>query len=263
MRIFNDKYFNRTLYRLALPIALQELMLALVAAADAIMLGRLDQDSMTAVSLATQIQFIQGTILYSVVEAISALAAQYWGKKDRKTAVDIMCIGLRVSGFICIVFFIGTVFFPRMLMNLMTNSELLVDIGVEYLKIAGWSYLIIGTSRCYLCMMKIYGCEKQAAVISSTTVVLNIVLNAIFIFGLFGIPSMSVRGAAVATVISRIIEIGWCIVFSLGKGHVHPSFKALFTRIRVLSADFARTVLPLIGAGLLWGIGFTAYTSFM
>ncbi|MDD7219533.1 MAG: MATE family efflux transporter, partial [Clostridia bacterium] len=193
--MFSDKEFCRKLFQLTLPIALQSLMLASVAAADAIMLGSVEQNSMAAVSLATQIQFIQNMILTAIVSASGILGAQYWGKGDKRSVNDIFCISLRYAGVVSLLFFVGCIFFPRYLMMIFTNEEVLIHIGIRYLKIAGWSYLLTGISQCYLAIMKVSDHASQTAMISSGAVVINIVLNAVFIFGLFGLPAMEVQGA--------------------------------------------------------------------
>lgn len=261
--LFLDKRFLKKLWQLALPIAFQNLMLASVAAADALMLGRVTQDSMAAVSLATQIQFIQNMILAAIISPIVILGAQYWGKKDIKTVNDIFCIGLRLCVGVSLIFFIGCIFFPRYLMLIFTNEETLILIGVRYLKVAGWSYLLTGISQCYLAIMKVSEHAVQTAVVSTVAVLSNIVLNAILIFGLFGAPAMEVRGAAAATLISRIIEFAWVVVFSYKKGYIHPDWSRLFKRNRLLFRDFQRCALPILGACLFWGVGFTSYSAFM
>ena len=260
---FSDNIFLKKLGRLAAPIALQNLMLASVAAADALMLGRVTQNSMAAVSLATQIQFIQNMILMAIISPIVILGAQYWGKKDEKTVNDIFCIGLRLSVAVSLLFFIGCVFFPRYLMLIFTNEEVLIEIGVRYLKVAGWSYLLTGISQCYLAIMKVSEHAVQTAVVSSGAVIINIVLNAVFIFGLFGVPAMEVQGAATATLISRVIELVAVVIFSYRKGYIHPNWSRFFRRNKLLFGDFQRCALPLLGACLFWGIGFTSYSAFM
>ncbi len=260
---FSDNIFLKKLGRLAAPIALQNLMLASVAAADALMLGRVTQNSMAAVSLATQIQFIQNMILMAIISPIVILGAQYWGKKDEKTVNDIFCIGLRLSVAVSLLFFIGCVFFPRYLMLIFTNEEVLIEIGVRYLKVAGWSYLLTGISQCYLAIMKVSEHAVQTAVVSSGAVIINIVLNAVFIFGLFGAPAMEVQGAATATLISRVIELVAVVIFSYRKGYIHPNWSRFFRRNKLLFGDFQRCALPLLGACLFWGIGFTSYSAFM
>ena len=242
---------------------LQSLMLALVAACDALMLGRVDQNSMAAVSLATQVQFIQNMIISAVVGAASILGAQYWGKKDIKTLKDIFAISLRLCGISSILFWLACVFFPRYLMLIFTNDQELISIGISYLELAGWSYLLTGISQCYLTVMKVSDHAKQTAIISSTAVVLNIILNAIFIYGLIGVPAMGVQGAAIATLISRMIELLLAVTLSFKKDFVNPDLRRLFKHNAVLSADFVRTAWPLLGASLFWGIGFTSYTAFM
>lgn len=246
-----------------IPIVLQNLMLALVAVADAFMLGGLDQNYMSAVSLATQIQFIQNMFLAAATASLGILGAQYWGKGDIRTLDDIFCMALRLCGLVSIVFFAACMFFPRYLMLLFTNETVLIDYGISYLRIAGFSYLLTGISQCYLVIMKTSEHAKTTAIISSATVCINIVLNAIFIFGGLGIKPMGVRGAATATLIARIIELICSIVISYRPNYIHPYMGHLFKRNKQLSADFRKCAMPLLGACLFWGIGFTSYSSFM
>lgn len=254
-KIFSDKRFNSQLVKLAMPIIIQSLMLASVAAADAFMLGGVDQNSMSAVSLASQIQFIQNMAISSIVAAAAILGAQYWGKGDTNTIGKIFCLSIRSCFLVSFVFFIGCVFFPRYLMILFTNEEELITIGIHYLQIAGWSYLLTGLSQCYLTILKVTDHTADSAKISTAAVLINIVLNAIFIFGLFGVPAMGVQGAALATLIARIIELLWCIVLSFKKGYLRLNLGGLFKRYALLSKDFTKCFLPLLGAALLWGIG--------
>lgn len=262
-RLFSDKIFLRKLFQLTAPIALQSLMLALVAAADAIMLGSTDQNSMAAVSLATQVQFIQNMLLMAFASASGILGAQYWGKGDKRTVNDIFCISIRYSGLVSALFFAGCVFFPGYLMRIFTNEEVLISIGVQYLRVAGWSYLLTGFSQCYLAIMKVSDHAAQTAMISSGAVILNIVLNAVFIFGLFGVPAMGVQGAALATLIARVVELAWCILCSLRKGYLRPDWSRFFKAEHILIKDFRKCALPILGASLFWGVGFASYTAFM
>ena len=259
--LFDDKPFYRKLVAIMAPIALQNLMLAMVAAADTVMLGRVDQNAMAAVSLATQIQFVQNMILGVVVSVIGILGAQYWGKGDKVVLGKLFGMGIRHCVVISVAFFIGCVFFPRYLMRLFANDETLIAIGVKYLKIAGWSYLLTGVSQCYMAIMKVSEHVPRTAWISSVTVVINIILNSIFIFGLFGVPAYGAEGAAIATLIARVIEVLWCIASSYQNGFIRLELRDLFRFERLLANDYWRCALPLLGAYLFWGIGFTSYTA--
>lgn len=259
----NKKVFYRNLARLALPISLQSLMLASVAAGDALMLGKVAQDEMTAVSLATQIQFVQNMFLAAVTAAGAILGAQYWGKGDRRTLEDVFNIMLWFCGVVSVVFFLACELIPAQLMCIFTNDAPLIAIGSSYLRIAGWSYLLTGISQCYLTTMKVSEHVKPGAFISCCAVVLNICLNAVFIFGLLGAPRMQARGAALATTIARVIELVLCIGVSLQESYIRPAFDRFLRLPRQLGADFVKQCLPLMGGSLCWGVGFTSYTAIM
>lgn len=259
----NRKEFYRNLTRLALPIMLQSLMLASVAAGDALMLGKIAQDEMTAVSLATQIQFVQNMFLGAIAAAGAILGAQYWGKGDRQTLEDIFNMILRFCGIISVIFFLACELMPGQLMLIFANDASLISIGSSYLRIAGWSYLLTGISQCYLTMMKVSDHVKPGAIISSCAVLLNIALNAVFIFGLLGAPRLQAKGAALATTISRIVELALCIAVSSKASYIRPVFGRFLKQSKQLKIDFLRQCLPLLGGSLCWGVGFTSYTAIM
>ena len=255
------KEFYGKLKKLTLPIAFQSLMLASVAAGDALMLGRVAQDQMTAVSLATQIQFVQNMFIMSVTAAGSILGAQYWGKGDRAALQKLFNLMLRWSGLISFLFFAACEVVPEALMHLFSHDDPIIAIGSGYLRIAGFSYLMTGISQCYLTTMKVTDHVNPCAWISSGAVVLNILLNAVFIFGLLGMPEMEARGAALATTLARAAELALCVAFSAGEKYIRPAWNRLFERQRELALDFRKQCLPLLGGGLFWGVGFTSYTA--
>ena len=127
--LISKKEFYGNLTRLALPIALQSLMLASVAAGDALMLGKVAQDEMTAVSLATQIQFVQNMFLSAATAAGAILGAQYWGKGDRRTLEDIFNMMLQFCGIVSVLFFLACEFMPEQLMRIFAEDAGLISIG--------------------------------------------------------------------------------------------------------------------------------------
>lgn len=258
-----DREFLHKFMILTVPLALQGLLLASVAACDAFMLGRVDQNSMASVSLASQIQFLQNNFVSAAVAVEAILGAQYWGKGDKDTICDVFFLTLRLSGLTSLFFFLLCEFSPTFLMKIFASDGQLIAIGTEYLRIAGWSYLLTGVSQCYLALFKITDHPKTAAGISMAAVLLNIVLNALLIFGLMGMPEMGVRGAALATLIARAVEFVLSLSFSLRKGYLWPSLTAFFRKNRQLRKDFYRCAIPLIGAYLFWGVGYTSYSAFM
>ena len=260
---FTDRAFYRKLVRLALPITLQALLVALVAACDAAMLGRVDQNAMAAVSLATQIQFLQNMGVFAITTAIALLGAQYWGKGDRESVGRIFRIGLRSVGFVSATVAALCLVCPRALMLAFAQDGPLADIGAGYLRIAGLSYLLVGVSQCYLTILKVSDRAALAAKIAGGAVALNIVLNAVFIYGLGPVPALGARGAALATLLARVAELAAAALSARAPDAVRPEWRRLFERMPGLSGDFRRAVLPLVGGVVFWGCGFASYTAVM
>ena len=175
--LFSDRRFNSKLFHLALPIAFQNFMLACVAASDTIMLGSLEQNAMAAVSLASQIQFVQNVTVTGVIAAFQILGAQYAGKSDKKTVDKLFCMSLRICVLVSLVFSFLCFFIPAGMMKIFTNEDVLISYGVSYLKIAAISYLITGFSQCLIALIKLGKNTAAVAKISTVAVILNIILN--------------------------------------------------------------------------------------
>ena len=176
-----DQTFYKKLAGLMIPIMFQNLMLASVAVADAIMLGSVREEFDGGCLIGDTDSVHPEYVLGAIVASVAILGAQYWGKGDQDTLNDIFCMALRLCGAVSVVAFVGCVFFPQYLMRIFTNETVLIDIGILYLQLAGWSYLLTGITQCYLTIMKISEHAKQTARISGGAVVLNIILNAVFI----------------------------------------------------------------------------------
>ena len=234
----DKKIFYKKLFTLVLPIAFQNFMTAAVSASDAIMLGVISQEALSAVSLAGQIQFVLSLFLAALTIGTTILAAQYWGKGDKVSVEKILAIVLKFSSIISLVFFLGTLFIPETLMRIFTPDADLISQGVQYLRIVGVSYLLMGISQIYLCIMKNSGYTLKSTVIGSVSVVTNIVLNAVFIFGVWKIPAMGIAGAALATVLSRVLELIWAFLESLRRDRIKLHLKYEIHAERDLRRDF-------------------------
>ena len=200
-----DKGLYKQLFSLVLPITLQNLMMSLVSTSDAVMSGMLNQDSLSAVSLATQVAFINSLFFGSFVGGATVLASQYWGKKDEKTVEDVFAVTMRYSLIVGAIFSLLTFLFPMQIMRIFTADVTLIEIGASYLRMASLSYVLTGISQAFLCIMKICEHATLSLLIGSSSVVINIILNAFLVFGLVGFPKMGVQGAALATVIAKAI----------------------------------------------------------
>ena len=255
--------FSRNLLRLAVPIVLQNLVTTAVSSADVIMLGFVSQDALAAGSLASQIMFILNLVYSGISSGVIMLAAQYWGKQDTFTIERIMGIGMRISILISTVFFILAFFFPALLMRIFTNDMQLVSTGIPYLKIVSFSYLFMSISQVYLCTMRTIERVIFATAANASALLLNILLNAVFIFGLLGAPKMGIAGVALATTIARGIEFVICMLDALKFKTIRFRPSTIFERHKLLFADFMKYSLPAFGNEVSWGLAFSMYSVIM
>ena len=255
--------FRRKLTSLILPITFQQFMLAVVSASDALMVGAIGQDLLSAVSLASQITFVYNLFLMAMTIGTSMFAAQYWGKGDKDAVERILGIVLRSSMSVSFVFFFAATFFPGLLMRIFTTDPQLIHYGVQYLQIVGLTYLLCGISQVYLCIMKNSGLASMSMLISSAAALLNIILNAVLIYGLFGAPRMEAGGAAAATAIARGVELLWVLAELTKKGRIKIRFAYIRRPDQGLRKDFWHYTLPVQGNELVWGGDFTMYSVIM
>lgn len=252
---------RKEIVRLALPIALQQFMTALVGACDAIMLGKLSQDAMSAVSLATQVTFVFNLFMFAFMAGENMFVAQYYGKGDYTGISQVFSLVTKICGCIAVVFLAGTLFFPEQLMRILTNEETLIVLGSEYLRVIGISYVFSGIAQTFLAIMKNCGAVNMSTLINGVMVILNIALNAVFIFGLSGFPKMGIKGAALATVLATVVQFLWSV------GYVLCRIRAVKFSLRScekkLFGRFWQKVVPLLINNLAWGIGFSMYSVIM
>lgn len=259
------KLIKQNLWSLILPITFQQFMLALVSASDAFMLGRLSQDALSAVSLAGQIAFLFNLVMAALTIGTNMFAAQYWGTRDRESIRQVMGLALRTAFLTALLFCAGAVFAPRMLMRIFTDDAALIGAGAAYLRAVGLSYLLSGVSQLYLCILKNTGQAGKSMAVSSATVVLNVLFNAVLIFGAPGIPALGITGAALATVLANAAGLIWCVCESLREDGIRPDISRLGiqTRSRELEKRFWRYTAPVLANELVWGGGFAMYTVIM
>lgn len=255
--------FNKDIVRLALPIVLQNIVTTAVSSADVIMLGFVGQNSLASGSLANQIMFILNLVHAGISSGIIMLAAQYWGKKDVNTIEHIMGIGMQLSLFISGVFFVSAFFFPHLLMRIFTNDSSLILSGIPYLRMVSFSYLFMSFSQVYLSTMRSIERVKFSTVANAIALILNIILNAVFIFGLLGAPKLGIVGVALATVIARAVEFIICIIDNFIPKNIHFHIKTVLEVNKVLFLDFLKYSLPAFGNEIVWGVAFSMYSVIM
>lgn len=259
-----QKNIYKSLFQIVMPITFQYLMTSLVSASDAFMLGFLNQESLSASSLATQVAFVYSLFYGAFVYGLNVLAAQYWGIKDEKAVEKVLAITMRYALLVGLIFSLATLLFPEQIMHIFTSDAVLITRGAEYLRAVSLSYVLTGFSQVYFGIMKVCDRAGLSSFICSLAVVINIVLNAIFIFGLFGFPKLGIIGAAIATVCARAFEVVFVIVSVFQKKcPVMRMNYLLHVDDKELHKDYWKYTVPLLINQIGWGGGVTMYSVIM
>lgn len=252
----DPKSFCKELWSLAVPIALQSLLTALIGATDALMLGRLHQDAVSAVSLANQIVFVMNLFIGAVVGGGGALIAQYWGKGDKSMVRNLFCMILKWAAGISFVFFAGAMLVPELLMKIYTGDTALIEIGASYLRAVSFSYLFSGITQCYYLMMKLEGKASKSVMISVVTLVVDVVLDFFLIYGIAGVPKLGANGSAYSTVAVELVALIWVLAESHRGESIRPDIQSFRWFSSAVTKEFFSISLPMLGSALAWGLGF-------
>ncbi len=252
--------FNRQIFQLSVPIIIQNLLSAAVNSADVVMLNYVGQSAISAVSLAANYSNILFMVYYGLGTGASLMCAQYFGKNNMHAIHAIEGIALRFSIAISVVVALIAFTIPQYMMQIFTSDPELIAIGSSYLRIMGITYICWGITEIYLAILRSIGRVNICMALNLLAFALNVLLNAVFIFGLFGLPKLGATGVAIATAISRLIELIACIVVSFFSKDVKLNLAYMFIRSKVLLSDFIRLSLPALGNDVAWSIGFSMYS---
>lgn len=252
--------FYKNALKITLPIAFQNFMDACVNSADVIMLMLVGWTEQAASSLAGNVAFVLNMLLFGMSSGASVLAAQYWGIKDKRSIERVMALALKISISIGLAVTLFTLFAPEAVMRIFTDEQPMIDAGTKYLRMMSPSYVLSSFVVVYLAVMR--SCErvKMSAIVHSSAVTLNIVLNACFIFGFWFFPKKGIEGVALATTITRALEAAVCVIDTLLTDGVRIRIKDFFERNKQLFRDFMRFSLPAAANDMVWGLAFSVYS---
>ncbi len=256
MSIFvKDTGFYKNFFSLMSVMVLQSLVTTSVSLADNVMLGNYSESALAGVALAVQIQFILNMIVMGVGEGIVVLSSQYWGLKDLESIKKIINCAVRTAGILSLAAGIFVFFFPNFTLSLFTSDQTVIAEGVKYLQIICFSYLLFALTNTLLAGLRSVETVKIGFYISMSTLIINVILNYILIYGNFGAPRLGVQGAAIATLIARIIEFFIVVIYlSRFDKKLKLTLKSFKKLDPILYKDYIRVGIPVVISNAMWGI---------
>jgi putative MATE family efflux protein len=258
-----DRQFYRTLWSLAVPILLQNLVTQCLSLTDTFMVGLLGERQLAAVTLANTPFFVVLMMIFGMQSGGGVLASQYWGKGDKAAISRILGIALYVAFGAGMVIALAAALIPEVIVGLVTNNQDLADIAVGYMRIVGWSYLFNAVSAMFVGIHRSVGNAKFGLILYSCSMALNTFLNWVLIFGKLGAPALGVEGAALATLIARIFEFLVAVVYVARSRVFRPDVRLMLRPGAAMTRDFIRYATPVVVNETLWGLGTSLYQVIM
>ena len=255
MQLIREKQFYKHITVLAAPIVLQNIITYSVTLADNVMVGSLGTSSLSGVYMANQVMNLLQMLVTGLSAAMVVLATQYWGKKDTASIKSIVGIALKMVVSLSMLLWIAVLLWPEALLRIFTDSEPVIACGKEYLSIVCYSYLFFGLTNVLISSMRCVENVKIGMYVSMAALLTNVSLNYVLIFGHFGAPRLGLSGAAIATLISRIVEFSIILFYVAKKDQkLHIHVKELWHSSPGLLRDFFKYGVPVIAGSLLWGL---------
>lgn len=254
--IVRDKNFYKVLFSIALPIAAQNFITFTVSLADSLMLGKVGEIALSGANLANQLFFILMIITFGVTSAAMVFSSQYWGKGDIYSMKRIITIMLRLAAVISVIASALAICIPETVMSWYSNDPEVISAGASYLRIIGWAYPFYSVTNAMACVLRSAHVVKISIVIYLSSLIVNVSLNWVLIFGNLGAPELGIRGAAIATACARVVEFIILLVYlAFFEKKVHYTAKDFFVPVKEYLRPFIKTGAPVVLNEAIWSIG--------
>ncbi len=259
---YRDRDYFHEMRALALPIIAQQLMFSLLNMVGVVFVGQKGETAVAAVGLAGQIAFLLNLVHFGIVSGAAMFTAQFWGKRDIPNLRRVlgMCLALALAT--AVIFLLVAEIAPEAFLGIYSKDPAVIALGIDYMRIFAWSFLMTAVTASFAMVMRSTGDVKTPTFIGSAALALNTLLSYALIFGKFGLPELSINGAAVATVISRLLECAalLAVIYSR-KLPVAASPRELLGFDLAFVGRIFRPMLPVILNELFWSLGITAYSA--
>lgn len=262
LNFFKDRTFLREMLTIALPISLQQLINASLNMIDVVMVGQLGETSIAAIGLANQVFFVMILLLFGTTSGMSIFTAQFWGKQEIEPIRKVLGMSVFVSSLIALLFSLGAIFTPHLLLGFYTNDQQVIELGSQYLRIVGLSYIPVAIATAYSAVLRSIHLVRIAVIASATALIFKTILGYILIFGHFGFPALGVKGAAIGTASGWTLElILLFILIYIPKTPLAASLPQMFSFDSSFFTRVLKTTSPAIANELFWSIGITTYNA--
>ncbi|MCC8141131.1 MAG: MATE family efflux transporter [Lachnospiraceae bacterium] len=259
-----DREFYRTFFRMLVVVALQNVVAYSVNMADNIMLGNYNQEALSGAATVNQVYFMVQAFALSIGNALVVLASQYWGKKQTEPIRTLTGIALKLGLIISAITLVICGFFPDLLLRLFTNSPEIIAEGKSYLMLVMWSFALFTITSILMAALRAVETVNISFYISIASLIVNVSINYMLIFGKFGFPEMGIRGAAIGTLIARGLELIIILIYLARIDKKLNLFSGGMWRFnRELRHDYVKVAIPVMSTQVLWSVSVPVQTAIL
>ncbi len=252
--ITKDRSFYKTFFMMFIVLVLQNVITISVNLADNIMLGAYDETALSGAAAVNQIQFVYQQILMSIGEGAVIIGTQYFGKGMTDPIKKLSSASMRFGLLVAVILFVLVSFFPSHAVAIFTNDAAIIEAGAEYLSIIRFTYIFFAMTQILLAALRCVGTVNIALWLSVSTLIINGCINYTLIYGHFGAPEMGIRGAAIGTLVARIVEFITVVIYiAFSEKKITIRFRDYLHTDKTLTKDYIKVMLPVLFTGSLWG----------
>ncbi len=260
MKFKIDRPYTSALLQIAIPIAIQNGINALLMMTDILMIGQLGSTSVAAAALANQVAFLLTFFMYGVTSGAVAFTAQFWGRQDIASIRKVLGICMALCLLVAVLFTMIAEFLPAAALSLYTEDRAVIELGARYLQIVGLSYLFSAVSFSYSSVLKGMGLVRIPMLVSLIALSLKAVFSYTLIFGAFGVPAQGVIGGAIGTLAARVVEfVLMLLIVYLRRTPIAAKLPELLTFNRKFVTSYLKIALPVVVNEMIWSLGISVY----
>ncbi|MBQ7386616.1 MAG: MATE family efflux transporter [Clostridia bacterium] len=264
MVLTKDKGFYKSLIALSIPIALQNFITFCVGLADNVMIGTLGDAAVSGVYMGSQVQTLLQIFGAGIEGSMLIIAAQYWGRRDTERIGRIVSIGIRASVIFGLILSVLCISAPKFVISLFSNEQPIIDAGAEYLGILAFSFVFYCITASLIAAMRSVESARIGLWVSLASLIINVALNYVLIFGKLGFSPLGVKGAAIATLVARICECAIIVIYVLFiDKKLKFSLKELTRLDKELLRDFIKYGMPIVAGQIVWAVNMMSNSAIM
>lgn len=255
-QMYTKKEIIRQMFKIGIPVALQNFVSVLVNMLDTIMIGSVGEAQLGAINQVNSLYVFYNMFVWGISMGTVVITTRYWGMKKIDPIRDMIGFAMRINIIAGLLLSAVTLTVPELVMRIFAKDPEVIAYGVEYLSVMGWIYALPAVSTTFLCNLRAIHDVRVSVGVYTASCLTNLVLNWVLIYGNLGAPRLEVLGAAIATAISKTLEFVLVLIYMHKFEHqINFRFRYIFAKAKQYVPAFIKFGIPVFFSEFIWGFG--------